>query len=321
MSKTIIFIELNGAKIKSGSLELLSAAKNAGQTIVGVCLGPGSNGASKEAAYYGATEFYFSEDETLAKYNPEVYTKALTEIIKAESPNFILASGTQLAKDLLPRIAAQNNAGYVSDAIEINFDGNDAHVKKPVFSGKAFAKVDFKNSDLNIIVARPNQLTVNDPDTAATCNVKEATVPSIDLKTVIKDIVKGTSEKLDLTEANIIVSGGRGLKEAENFKLLEELADTLGATVGASRAVCDAGWVPHSMQVGQTGKTVAPSLYIACGISGAIQHLAGMSSSKVIVAINSDPDAPIFEKATYGIVGDLFEVVPQLTKEFKALLS
>nr|HRO66063.1 electron transfer flavoprotein subunit alpha/FixB family protein [Pseudobdellovibrionaceae bacterium] len=175
------------------------------------------------------------------------------------------------------------------------------------------------NSPVQIVLMRPNQLPVGAPK-GGTAAVTEHAAPAANLKTLIKEIVKGAGEKLDLSEANIVVSGGRGLKEAGNFKLLEDLANVLGATVGASRAVVDAGWVSHSMQVGQTGKTVAPSLYIAVGISGAIQHLAGMSGSKVIVAINNDPNAPIFQKATYGIVGDFADVVPKLTEEFRKAL-
>jgi electron transfer flavoprotein alpha subunit len=189
-----------------------------------------------------------------------------------------------------------------------------------MYSGKAFATVNFENSPIKIVLMRANQLPVENADTSKSANVVEHTNATTDLKTLIKEIVKGASEKLDLTEANIIVSGGRGLKEAANFKMLNDLAEVLGATVGATRAVVDAGWVGHGMQVGQTGKTVAPTLYIAVGISGAIQHLAGMGSSKVIVAINNDANAPIFQKATYGIVGDAFDIVPKLTEEFKKAL-
>lgn len=216
-------------------------------------------------------------------------------------------------------MAARLKSSVLSDCTELSFDGDKAVVKRPVYSGKAFAKMTFDQSPVQFVLMRANQLPVEDLS-GGSASVTKHGAPAVDLKTLIQDVVKGTSEKLDLTEANVIVSGGRGLKEAGNFKLLHDLADTLGATVGASRAVVDAGWVSHGMQVGQTGKTVAPSLYIAVGISGAIQHLAGMSGAKVIVAINNDPNAPIFQKATYGIVGDLFDVVPKLTEEFKKAL-
>jgi len=208
----------------------------------------------------------------------------------------------------------------ISDCTDLNLSAGKAEVRRPMYSGKCSASVDFANSSQKIILMRANQLPVEPASAGTPAIVTAIPLPTLDLKTVIKEVVKGASEKLDLTEANIIVSGGRGLKEAANFKMLEDLANVLGATVGASRAVVDAGWVPHTMQVGQTGKTVTPTLYIAVGISGAIQHLAGMGGSKVIVAINKDPNAPIFQKATYGIVGDAFEIVPKLTEEFKKVL-
>jgi electron transfer flavoprotein alpha subunit len=225
-----------------------------------------------------------------------------------------------LARDLFPRVAQSIGAGIASDCTQLSFDAGTAKARRPMYSGKCTAEVEFLNCQTKIILMRPNQLPVGSA-VGGTCEIQNVALPPVDIKTRVKEVVRGASEKLDLTEANIIVAGGRGMKGPEHFKLLEDLASAIGATVGASRAVVDAGWVPHSIQVGQTGKTVAPTLYIACGISGAIQHLAGMSGSKVIVAINKDPDAPIFQKATYGIVGDVFEVLPTLTTELKALLQ
>ena len=321
MAKVLVFCEFNNGSIKKGALELLSLAKSANHEIHAVAVGTGSDSITEELGQFGVQQAYINKDEQLSRYNPELFKATLCDAIEKSDAKIILASSTMLARDLFPRIAASLKSGVCSDCTELSFTGDDVTVRKPLYSGKCSAEVNFENSSHKIILMRPNQLPVNEPDASGTVHVTELTTPSLDLKTLIKDVVKGTSEKLDLTEANIIVSGGRGLKEAENFKILEELASVLGATVGASRAVVDAGWVPHNMQVGQTGKTVAPTLYIACGISGAIQHLAGMSGSKVIVAINTDPEAPIFKKSTYGIVGDVFEVVPKLTEEFKALLS
>ncbi|MES2856137.1 MAG: electron transfer flavoprotein subunit alpha/FixB family protein, partial [Bdellovibrionota bacterium] len=250
------------------------------------------------------------------------FTEVVSQILSSKKPAVVLASSSMLARDLFPRVAARLNTGVASDCTELEITSSgDVKARRPMYAGKVSAEVSFENSPIKIILMRPNQLTVVASTAAKTPSVEDVSVPAKDLATIVKDIVKGTSGKLDLTEANVIVSGGRGMKDAASFKLLEELADTLGATVGASRAVVDAGWVPHTMQVGQTGKTVAPTLYIACGISGAIQHLAGMSGSKVVVAINKDANAPIFQKATYGIVGDVFEVVPLLTQEFKKLLQ
>jgi electron transfer flavoprotein alpha subunit len=260
------------------------------------------------------------QDDSLKNYNPELFSHFLIDLLSKEKPDFVLATASMMARDLLPRVAQKLGAGVASDCTELTFSGDTLTVRKPLYSGKCSAQIDFQNCAMKIVLMRPNQMPVGTAGSGSTA-IKKVTLTPVDLKTRIKEIVKGTTEKLDLTEAKIIVSGGRGMKGPEHFKLLDDLAAVLGATVGASRAVVDAGWVSHSMQVGQTGKTVAPTLYIACGISGAIQHLAGMSGSKVIVAINKDPDAPIFQKSTYGIVGDVFEVVPQLTAEFKKILQ
>ncbi|MEZ0390986.1 MAG: electron transfer flavoprotein subunit alpha/FixB family protein [Pseudobdellovibrionaceae bacterium] len=320
MGKVLVFVESSNGKIKRSAQELLTAAKKSGQSVTALVGGSQAQQLATECAQFGAQEVFVVKDSQFDQYNPELFTEMMSQAVAEIKPTVILASSSSLGKDLFPRVAAHLNTGVLSDCTELNLQGDDVTVKRPVYSGKAMAKMGFENSSVKIVLMRPNQLPIEAPQTSATAATKELSVKKTDLKTLIKEVVKGTSEKLDLTEANIIVSGGRGLKEAANFKLLNELADALGATVGASRAVVDAGWVSHGMQVGQTGKTVAPTLYIAVGISGAIQHLAGMSGAKVIVAINNDPNAPIFQKATYGIVGDLFDVVPKLTEEFKKAL-
>lgn len=320
MSDVFVFCEFANGQLKKGALELLSAAQKAGGKIKAIALGTGAQALTSQLGANGADEAFIGDAAAFDKYNPELFTQVVADILQKNNAGVVLASSTSLGRDLFPRVAAKLGASVISDCTELNLSGGSVQTRRPMYSGKCTATVELK-ANTKIVLMRANQLPVSPANASKTPTVQAVAAPQATLKTLIKDVVKGTSEKLDLTEANIIVSGGRGLKEAANFKVLEELAEVLGATVGASRAVVDAGWVPHSMQVGQTGKTVAPTLYIAAGISGAIQHLAGMSGAKVIVAINKDPNAPIFQKATYGIVGDALEVVPQLTQEFKKLLQ
>ena len=321
MSKILVFTEFQNGNLKRSSQELLQFAAATGKPVAALALGTQAQAGHSQLAHHGATEVLLCGDATYDAYNPELFAAAVAEAISTTGATLVLASTSSTGKDLFPRVAAKVGAGVVSDGTEITVSGDDVKVKKPLYAGKCFATATFENTTVKIVLMRANQLNVGPADTAKTATVTNHTFAKPSLKTLVKEIVKGASEKLDLTEANIIVSGGRGLKEAGNFQMLHDLASVLGATVGASRAVVDAGWVGHSMQVGQTGKTVAPSLYIAVGISGAIQHLAGMSGSKVIVAINNDPNAPIFQKATYGIVGDAFEIVPKLTEEFRKALQ
>lgn len=320
MSSVLVFVESQSGKLKRSSIELLQASAQSNQKTIALALGSQSASIASECGLNGAQEVHIFKDPKLDNYNSELYVSALELIVKALKPTSILASASSSSKDAFPRLAARLGAGLVCDATAISWAGSDLKAKKPLYAGKCFAEATFQNSTAQIVLMRANQIPLSSVAPAAG-SVTEHQLPAIDLKTIVQEVVRGTGTKLDLTEANIIISGGRGLKEAGNFKLLNDLAEVLGATVGASRAVVDAGWVGHDMQVGQTGKTVAPTLYIAVGLSGAIQHLAGMSGSKVIVAINNDANAPIFQKATYGIVGDLFEVVPKLTEEFRKVLS
>ncbi len=320
MATTLVFVEHQDGQIKRSSQELLQIATKNNQKTLAVVFGSQAKALAPACAQNGAQEVHVVADAKLDNYNSELFLAALSAVLEKIKPQFVLASSSSTGRDLFPRLGARLGTGVVSDAIELNFDGANLKAKKPVYAGKAFAIAEFKNSSMQIVLMRANQIPLSSV-TAGAGQVVEHALPAIDLKTIVQEVVKGASKKMDLTEANIVISGGRGLKEAGNFKLLNELADVLGATVGASRAVVDAGWVGHDMQVGQTGKTVAPTLYIAVGVSGAIQHLAGMSGSKVIVAINNDANAPIFQKATYGIVGDLFEILPKLTEEFRKVLG
>lgn len=321
MAKIFVFLEANQSDLKKGSVELLSAAQSAGSEIVAGAIGSGIKTAASKAAHYGAGTVFLCEGDSMGTYNPEGYADVLVTMIKESGASTVLASASALSRDLMPRVAARLESGLASDCTKLEIKGDQVSVRRPLYAGKCSAEVEFVDSAYKFVLMRPNQLPVGKADAGKSASVRDFPAPAPSGKIKNTGVTKGQSTKADLTEANVIVSGGRGVQSADNFKILEDLANVLGATVGASRAVADAGWVPHSMQVGQTGKTVAPSLYIAAGISGAIQHLAGMSGSKVIVAINKDPDAPIFQKATYGIVGDLFEVVPKLTEEFKKVVT
>ena len=320
MSKVFVFVEGHGAELKKGSLELLGAAKASGREVVAGLVGPGSKALAAKVGQYGAKTVFVCDSAELIAYNPENFTAVVSAMVKEAGADVVLASSSVMGRDLFPRVAARLESGVASDCTILELTTSSLKARRPLYAGKCSAEVEFVNSPIQFVLMRPNQLPVGTADAGATATVKEFPTAALSGKLKCREVTKGNSSKADLTEANVIVSGGRGMQNAESFKILDDLANALGATVGASRAVADAGWVPHSMQVGQTGKTVAPSLYIAAGISGAIQHLAGMSGSKVIVAINKDPDAPIFQKSTYGLVGDLFEIVPKLTEEFKKAL-
>jgi electron transfer flavoprotein alpha subunit len=261
--------------------------------------------------------------DLLAQYTTDGYAKALADLIAKEQPSMVFFGATVMGKDLAPKVAARVNAGLAADCVDIKLDGDKVVVRRPMFSGKVYAEVAFQNTEITMASFRPNVLVATAPDAGRTAEVVSVTpeLAAADIRVKVLEVVKTAAGKVDLTEAERIVSGGRGMKGPENYAMIEELAGVIGATVGASRAAVDAGWRPLSDQVGQTGKVVSPNLYIACGISGAIQHYAGMGTSKMIVAINKDSEAPIFTKCDYGIVDDLFKVIPALTAEVKKLMA
>jgi electron transfer flavoprotein alpha subunit len=313
MSKIIVFAEQRGGELKKIALENLTLARELAVDIncefVTVLIGHNITPLTDKLARFGAQQISVYQNENLALYNSQGYATVLAQAVKEHTANIVLLGATAMGKDLAPRIAAKLKAALATDSISVAWQDGDLKIIRPMYAGKIRATIRLK-SDIKIITIRPNvYLAQENPVTA---QISETAVQPTDFKAIVREIITGAKDKLDVTEADIIVSGGRGLKGPENFHLIEKLAKKMGAAQGASRAVVDAGWRPYEEQVGQTGKTVSPTLYIAIGISGAIQHLAGMSSSKYIVAINKDPEAPIFKIADYGIVGDAFEVVPKM---------
>lgn len=322
MSKNVlVFAEVRDGSLRNVTFEALSAAKklaNGGQVFATV-FGSHANQFVKDLVQFGADVVYIVNNPMLNQYTTEAYTQAVNQVINETKPDAILMGHTSIGKDIAPRIAARNGLGLVTDCVNVEVNGEDAVFTRPIYAGKAFQKKRIKEGT-QFITIRPNNIPIDSADPNRSEQVVNVNVEIKDIRAVIKGVVKSTTGGIDLTEAKIIVSGGRGVKSADGFKTLNELASVLGAAVGASRGACDQDYSPYAMQIGQTGKVVTPDIYIACGISGAIQHLAGMSNSKIIVAINTDPEAPIFKVADYGIVGDLFEVVPILTEEFKKII-
>ena len=318
--KILVFVEQRSGKIKNNAYETLALAHKIAGTpdnVAAVVIGKGVD--TSELDSWGANQVLLADGDKFESYNIGEYANAAEAAINEFKPNLVMASASPMGRDLLPRLAARFDSGILTDVVTLEANGTEITATKPMYAGKCLAQMSLDASKLGFISIRANVFGAEKPG-AGSATVSNITVAESDLDIKTTELRKGDSEKADLTEAVSIISGGRAMGNAENFKILDECANVLGATVGASRAAVDSGYAAHTMQVGQTGKTVNPNLYIACGISGSIQHMAGMRTSKVIVAINTDPEAPIFSVADYGIVADLFEAVPILTEKLKAIL-
>ncbi len=326
MSKNIlVFIEQRGGKIHPACYQLLALAGKLVETTGGqveACIaGQDIGGLSDQVAAHGARKVYAVDDAELAHYRAGAYTTALGAAIDQADPKTVLIPTTFLGRDLASRIAARKRAALAIDCTDVSFDGDDLVAHKPMYAGKLSATFRLSGTRLQVATVRSNVYIAKEPVPGASAEVVSVplSLGDGDKRLTVKEVVGTTSGIKDVTEGDIVVSGGRSLKSEENFKIIYELAAVLDGAVGASRAACDAGYQPHARQVGLTGKVVTPRLYIACGIDGAIQHLAGMRGSKVIVAVNTKKEAPIFKVANYGCVCDLFKLVPLLTEEFMRL--
>ena len=320
-----VVAETKEGTVRKSTLEALAEARRlageAGGSVAAILIGAAGAGEAERLAQHGADRVVHVEGDALASYAPEAYARAVTVACDALKPEALFFSATAQGKDLAPRAAARLKAGLAGDCVGFAWENGTLTARRPIFAGKAFAKVAWSPARPMVATIRPNTVAPLPPDASRKAAAESLAVGDVKARARVVKFEKSAGEMLDLTEANVIVSGGRAMQGPENFEILRKLCAVLGATLGASRAAVDAGWIDHSYQVGQTGKVVNPTLYIAVGISGAIQHLAGMSSSRTIVAINKDKDAPIFKIASYGVVGDLYQVVPALTEEFAKALK
>ncbi len=320
----LVFIEQRNGEIKKQSFEAArkgyKLSKTLNKKIYNVVIGDEIRNLDI-LSEHGVENLYHLKNSKLVNYSSTAYSKLIADFAKEKNCSILLFSHTSMGKDLAPSVAAKLRAGYGADCTMIEFKNDSLVCERPIYAGKAIMNFSL-SSEYKVLTIRPNTISLTEDGYQVRTEIvtQEISDETLDLRCVVKEYVKAEG-KLDVAEADIIISGGRGMKGPENFYLLEEIAQILGGAVGASRAVVDAGWRPHAEQVGQTGKTVSPKLYIACGISGAIQHLAGMSSSKCIVAINKDKDAPIFQIADYGIIGDVLEILPVLKEELKKYVS
>lgn len=324
MSNILVFAEIRDGIFKNINAELIAAARSlvgGGGGVHLAVIGEDLDAHVEVAKKYPVDKIFVAKDGALAKYSSQGYAVALAAIISQSDPRVVLFGATAMGKDLSARTATKTGASLFTDCTELALENDSLKVKRPVYSGKVYVEV-ASDAAIQMASVRPNVFPPAEPSGSSAEVIEVPVSLAADaIAGVVKETVSAGGGTVDVTEAEIIVAGGRAMKTGENFGILEQLAGTIGGTVGASRAAVDAGYAPHAIQIGQTGKVVNPKLYIAVGISGAIQHLVGMRTSKVIVAINKDENAPIFQKADYGIVGDLFEVVPKLTEEFKSLLG
>jgi electron transfer flavoprotein alpha subunit len=321
----LVFLESRDGELKNTSFEAVAEARRIADAaglgeVIGVLAAPAAAAdKAARAGAYGADKVLHAAGDAFARYAPDATAAAVVAAQQATGATLVLFSASAMGKDLAPRVAARLDAGLASDCTHFDVEGGRVVATRPVYAGKALQKVGFRSA-VGLATLRPKAFAMTEHKAGASAPVEAlAGFAPGEARVTTTGMSAATGGPADLTEADIIVSGGRGMKGPEHFHLIEDLAKALGASVGASRAVVDAGWRPHGEQVGQTGKTVSPKLYVAIGISGAIQHLAGMTSSRVIVAVNKDADAPIFKLANYGIVGDAFEIVPALTEAVKKL--